>query len=127
MVEPTVGVDNTLPRGITAIVDTNVLIDVLSSGDLERAYQRSNGTDSDEATFRRVRSRESLILAWYLHSRGAKTCSLDDEPLRTLMAQAEPADKTKLQTQHVQLSVHLVNEHVLDRWTWLTISESIQE
>jgi hypothetical protein len=104
------------PRRFAAVIDTNVLLDIYSIADLEKAYGAAAGAETDETHFRRVRARESLVFAWLLHQRAATTISLPFEPSRMLVRDAPPDARDTLQTQHVQLSIYVVKDYVLDSW-----------
>lgn len=103
------------PRRVAAIVDTNVILDVFAVSDLLDAYAKAGG-ESDAALFRRVRARESHLLAWYLHSIGATTFSLPAESTRIMARRAPPDAMNTFASQHVQLSIYFLSDYVLDRW-----------
>jgi hypothetical protein len=107
---------------ITAVVDTNVILDIFAASDLLDAYEKHGG-DSDDALFRRVRARESLLLGWHFHSIGATTLSLPDESLRVMASRTPPDDPNEFAYQHVQLSIYFVKDYVLDRWNAATIPD----
>ena len=85
---------------VKCIVDTNVLADVFTCADLLRAYERPGATDNEnlETHFRRVRARESLLLAIYFHEQGFRTMSLPNEWIRTATRLAPPEDVTNFGT-----------------------------
>jgi hypothetical protein len=66
-----------------AVIDTNVLVDVLSSHDVLNAYGMKMSLDVD-MVYRRARARDSLILFEHLHRRKAWTVNLRDEPWNVL-------------------------------------------
>lgn len=99
----------------TAIVDTNVILDIFTVNDLVGAYAKR---DDSESLFRRVRIRESLLLAWYLRSIGATTRSLQNEVTR-LMVKRAPPESTTIESRYPNVMVNFVRPYVLDRWNVL--------
>lgn len=106
------------PSHVVAIIDTNVILDIFSMTDLMTAAMAASppDTDSSDAYFRRIRSRESLLLAWFLHTRAATTISLHHEVIRALTRAVDPTAVRTREWQHVQLSIYLLKDRVLDRW-----------
>ncbi len=100
---------------VTAIVDTNVILDIYLVNDLFKAYAKADG-DSEEGLFRRARARESHLLAWYLHEKGALTLSLPNESLKLMIKMADPKALHTVESQHAQLSIYFVKDYILDRW-----------
>lgn len=100
---------------IAAVVDTNVILDVFSPTDLLEAYKKG-GDFHREAEFRRARARESLLLAWHLHSTSARTLQLPRENVRLMVEKAKPGALDQYLSVHVQLSIYLIKERVLERW-----------
>src|SRR5215831_11905703 len=76
--------------GFDAVLDTCVVVDYYSIGNLEGACAAYAGLSHAEIASkadveaRRQRSRDTLLLAWYLHTRRFTTYSPLDEGLRIL-------------------------------------------
>lgn len=106
------------PDDLTAVVDTNVVLDVFSTHDLSREYEDIGitGLTSLDATYRRARARESLLFAIFLNEIGASTYSLHSELLAKIQDCVDPSAQDSLET-HVTTSVtHFVKPYLLDRW-----------
>lgn len=103
-----------------AVIDTNVVIDMRSCADLVQEYEKGPSSlaaaQTPEATFRRARVRESMILGWYLHRATAATSSLPDESVRTLTRMADPSDVLEFGTHFTTWFIYFVKDYVLDRW-----------
>lgn len=105
------------PERLAAIIDTNVVLDIYLFDALDKAYGKAGeGLDSREAFFRRVRARESPLLAWYFHSTGSITLALHHEPGVQMVKQAGPKTLGLLASQQAQISIYFVKDYVLNRW-----------
>lgn len=100
---------------LVAVVDTNVILDVISVADLSDAYNHENKTENDRY-FRRFRARDALIMAWYLHASEATTLSLINEVARVGLRTAPLTAGNTLEGQHMHLSFALQHKFVLNRW-----------
>jgi hypothetical protein len=106
----------------TALLDTNVVLDIYTTRDLEREYERPEGPDVDgaDAVYRRARARESLLLAMYFNQRKALTYGLHHESLREVVRASPPTQQSDLSTHYTTFFVHFVHEELLPHWrdTW---------
>lgn len=81
----------------TAVVDTNVLLDVYSCHDVAKTYDDVHSrlgvaaVDERSVVYRRARAQESLWLAIYFNKIGATTFSLHHESVELLTARVPPA------------------------------------
>ena len=109
-----------------AIVDTNVLLDIFSCHDLSTLYDRLGHADvaayDPQATYRRARVRDSLLLAMYLHNRGATTFSPYEA--RTIMvARVPPSAVDTFENHYTTIIVNFVKDQLLSRWRALSQNE----
>ncbi len=115
---------------ITAVVDTNLLLDVYSCHDLAGAYERllpelgERVFEQPDLKYRMARARESFLLALYFHEIRATTYSLHHEPLALLCLRAPPAPGGhSLEADFVRVFIHFTHEHVIPNWTVAMPSE----
>jgi hypothetical protein len=103
---------------LTAIIDTNVSLDIYGCFDVSKLYDRlgEDGLDEPEAVFRRARARESLLLAIYLNKIKARTYGHIDEVMKILEARVPPSDLTAAETHYTTQFIHFVKDRVLPRW-----------
>jgi hypothetical protein len=99
-----------------AVIDTNVMLDVYSCADLARQYELDEDVSGPQATFRRARARESLLLAIHLHSVEATTYGLEHEVPRILRKMADPEASETLETNFTKLFLYFVKDNVLSGW-----------
>jgi hypothetical protein len=99
-----------------AVLDTNVMLDVYSCHDLANEYRKGGDVAGPEATYRRARARESLMLAIYLHSIRATTYGLHHEVPRMLTEMVDPAAHGAWENHFTTLFVHFVKDEVLFGW-----------
>jgi hypothetical protein len=111
-----------LPK-IHAITDTNVLLDIYSCHDVigayNRAYERLGPTAIDEPAviYRRVRARESILLALYFHRIAAHSYSLHAEVLELLTRRSPPAPPGQtIESDFTTFFLHFVKDSVLPAW-----------
>ena len=102
---------------LTAVVDTNVLIDIFSCHDLNQLLMQlgEDGFLDRNAIYRRARARESLLLAIHLHSLGAKTYSVY-EPARLMERIVDPEAVQSLETHFTTHVLHFVRDYILQNW-----------
>lgn len=112
-------------KSVQAVVDTNVVLDIYSITDLSRAHESGGDDDTPERLFRRVRLRESLMLAWLFHVTHAVTVSLPNELQRLAARHAPPDAKGTVELQHMQLSIYLQKDLVLSNW--VALMENVDE
>jgi hypothetical protein len=110
-----------------AILDTNVYIDIHSAHRLfgafacalEKGDTAIAAVDDSEMVFRRVRARESLLLALYLNKIGAVTWSLGPEALSKLIECVPHEVETEVQLMalwHTYLAIRFVKPLLLPNW-----------
>lgn len=112
-----------LPAGLTAIVDTNVLVDLYSCSDLLKEYESLGLPDlaramrTPKAIWRRARARESLLLVWHFHLVEARTFHLVTEQIDILLRPdvAKPGGG-KFTGAFATVFVNFVKERVLSGW-----------
>ena len=107
---------NVSTESIVAVVDTNVMLDVYSCHDLEGEYDKGGDIAGPNATYRRARARESLLLAIYLHAIRAMTYGLHHELPRKLTEMVDPAAHGTWVNHFTTLFVHFVKDDVLFGW-----------
>ena len=100
-------------QDLLAVVDTNVILDVVSLHDLSQTYERlgADGVDTPDAVYRRSRARESLLLAIYFHKAKAVTYSLHSEPVAILTTKVDPTSEDALETHYTKLFIHFVRKY----------------
>lgn len=101
-------------HGTIAILDTNVLIDVLSCHDVLDAYFMKTSFDAD-MIYRRARVRESLVLLEYLHRLKARTFSLYYEPWKVLV-RAVPPERHDMRRTFIFIAIHYLFENLWRDW-----------
>ncbi len=105
---------------ITAVVDTNVLLDIFSCRDLFEEFESSGaGTDDGKLDEPRLvqlaRARESMVLAMYFDRISATTFSLHHEAL-VLLERVSPPQPSDFFTTFTTLLIHFVKDYLLPRW-----------
>ena len=123
------------PR-VTAVIDTNVLIDIMSIHDIvkgfveaEKAGAKATAADalrvfqSPELKPRRERARDALLLAIYLHTAGATTFCARGEATRVLTERSPPVGDDGASNEsmaYTRLWFEFILERVLPGWslTW---------
>ena len=130
------------PR-ITAILDTNVMLDLFACHDIldahEKAVERFTGTpelhtslgDLDimfdpEVQFRLLRARESLFLAMHLHKTHATTFSLRGE-FETKLEKLAPLESAGTDVRRPLFTgafVHFVHDSLLFGWNDTVIADN---
>ena len=116
----------------TAVLDTNVLVEMYAGSDVFATYQKLSVTletlDDEAAVKRRARARNSLLLADYLHKQRAKTYGLHSERVSIITRcvppkPTEPAtskDDAAIAAYNLLITtkmVHVVKDRIFDRWT----------
>lgn len=96
-----------LGAGIVVVLDTNVIIDMTSSVDFDKATPAQKG-------YRRSRAREATLLSLYLHELGATTFSLHE----AIRKQKVVVPNTTFTRAHVMvvLWVNVLFERMLPNW-----------
>ncbi len=100
------------------VIDTNVLVEFFSATDLLAAHANMDpgAVDSPQLRDRRIRARESLLLAWCLETRALCSLSLGEESKRVLVRDADPSALGTFESQFVQVSIYFVKDHVFPLW-----------
>jgi hypothetical protein len=113
-------------RGVSAILDTNVVLEIYSIHDLFEAYDRTGADDVDapELVFRRARARDSLLLAMYFHATRAKTVALPQEFQRILTGRVPPEASEDARWHFTWLFWTFVHKQVLSGWKSNTVPGS---
>ncbi|MCU0702134.1 MAG: hypothetical protein MUC96_37030 [Myxococcaceae bacterium] len=120
-----------------AVLDTNIIIDIFSIGDLLAASQKSaHGQNIDHSSsdllFRRIRARESLLLAWFFHTKGARTETYGREAVEILSRHVPPqldpeeSSESRFKRNYATVSIWFLKDYILPRWN-LTIDRSEPE
>ncbi len=105
---------------IAAVVDTNVLIDIFSISDLVRAHSVADvSSDSAELLFRRIRARESLLLAWFFHRSKLATRSYGSEATRILSRLSPPDRRADFEVNFTRTSIWFIKDYMLPGWSLL--------
>jgi hypothetical protein len=114
-------------RDDVAVVDTNVIVDMFTTKDLETEYMKLGDAQVEQAartrgaTFRRARQRESLLLGWYLHKERATTFHVVTEALRIMRRVADPDAVHEFGTHFTTHFVHFIKDRVLADWNDRTV------
>ena len=114
-------VGSVVPSSTIAVLDTNVILDILSCHDLMQEYEElgEGAVDQEPMVYRRARARESLLLCMHLHGSWSDTLSLH-EALDQLMAKAPPGQlATSFETAFTTIFIWFVKDYVLPRWEML--------
>jgi hypothetical protein len=100
------------------VVDTNVILDIYTCGDLYDEYMRAAPGDLDNPAtiYRRARARESLVLAIHLHETGASTLSLPNESLNHMVRVADPKKLDDPKVHFTWLFVNFIKDRTLSNW-----------
>lgn len=103
---------------VGAVLDTNVLLDIYSGHDLLAAYDNlgAEQPNAPELVFRRVRARDGVLLASYLHKQRITTCSLDNEFQSRLRKLAPPTETADFECHFTTFFVWFVKDHILPDW-----------
>lgn len=99
---------------LVAVLDTNVLVDVLSCHDLLEAYD-IHDAESLPLVYRRARARESLLLCMHLHDTWSDTLSLH-EAVRVLEKCSPPEDKVSFARAFTETFIWFVGDDLLPNW-----------
>jgi rRNA-processing protein FCF1 len=103
---------------ILAVLDTNVLLDIYSSHDLLRTYERlgEGAVDDISMVYRRARARESLLVVNYFNKVKADTFSLY-EAIEQLERHAPSAKGgTSFESAFTRTFIWFVRDYVLPDW-----------
>jgi hypothetical protein len=100
------------PAEVVAIVDTNVLLDLVSCHDFVNA---ARADDDQKRLYRLRRVGEALHLAIYLNARKAATYSHVEEA-RDVAVREAPPEAIGLATEYVKAFLYFVNERLLNKW-----------
>ncbi len=105
-------------RPPSVALDTNVLLDIYSCHDLFGTYERlgEQGVETAEATYRRARARESLLLAIALHRAATVTFSLGDESMKQMVERVPPDETDSYPTHHSVIMINFVCPVLLEGW-----------
>jgi hypothetical protein len=110
-----------------AVIDTNVILDVISIHDLTREYGKPHDDlDAPNLIFRRARARESILAMIYLNKIEATTFNLHGELLEQLERYAPPGQDTP-ETYFVNTFLWFVKDHVLREWDWIIPTQPGEE
>jgi len=102
---------------VSAILDTNVLMDLYSCHDLIRIYDKAGITvHSREAAYRRARARGALLLAVFLHRSKAVTYGPYAEPLRLMERNVDPTSGDTFAYHFTNHFTNFVRETLLGDW-----------
>jgi hypothetical protein len=107
----------------SAVVDTNVVLDVYSCHDVAKRYDEVHSrlgiaaVDEASVVYRRTRARESLLLAIYFNKIGASTFSLHHESVELLTTRVPPAPGGQtLESDFTTVFLYFVKDYVLPEW-----------
>jgi hypothetical protein len=111
-----------------AVIDSNVLLEVVSTHDLARLYNAPSNTDpaGEVATLRRQRARESLLLAVHLNRIKAATYSIF-EPFRIVLKKVDPSASDNFEYHAITIWAHYIKDRVLPGWAMLNPSNGDDE
>jgi hypothetical protein len=102
------------------IVDTNVFQEFTSLSDLLRATALPMTEDeilqSREVAYRKSRTRDSVMLAWFCHRHRVTTYGVTGEKFSILLRLAPPELREDPNTAFVQAIIHFVTGSVLRDW-----------
>jgi hypothetical protein len=109
--------------GIRALIDSNVMLEIVSCVDMSKAYNES-GLDPEgpEATLRRQKARESLLLSMYLNKTSARTFSLF-EATRITVREVAPQATGTFANHAMVIWAHYIKDAVLPDWEILCPSD----
>jgi hypothetical protein len=110
----------------SAVVDTNVILDIFSCHDLDATYTRLGAAaaiDDRNARYRRARVRGSMLLAMYLNASRATTYSLHAEAVAKLTEKAPPKDTTSFLPAFTTEIVHFIKDRLFSEWVAGTSKE----
>lgn len=104
-------------QGATAIVDTNVLLEITSWHDVLNAYKNVEVEEPETPYMRhrRARVRESILLGIYLHKQKAVTYSLVSE-LVDLLARHAPPEARDFNTEYAKVVIHYIFDDIWRDW-----------
>jgi hypothetical protein len=111
----------------TAILDTNVFLDIYSCHDVTGTYDNLYlklgvaALDEQQVVYRRARARESLLLAMFFNKTRATTFGLHNEAIELLVRCAPPSKAGggpggALESCYTSFFVHFVRDYVLPDW-----------
>lgn len=110
-----------------AVIDSNVMLEAVSCVDLMKHCERPDfDPRSAEATPRRQKARESLLLAIHLDRIGATTYSLF-ESARITLREVDPEAHENFENHAIKLWLHYVKDSVLPKWTMIMPSTGDEE
>lgn len=116
------------------VLDTNVLLDILSWHDLMATADRVHAERGDDAmldpavTYRLARARESTLLAIHLNRTKATTYNLLGEGARLMLQQAPPITENSSPVgAFVHVALHFVKDYLLPNWTMSVDAYSIDD
>jgi hypothetical protein len=111
-----------------AVLDTNVVLEAVSCVDLVKLYNNQPDIDplSPEATLRRQKARESLLLSIYLNSIKATTYSIF-ESMRITVREVDPNANDEFENHAMIIWTHYVKDKVLPDWVMTSPSSGDDE
>jgi hypothetical protein len=107
-----------------AVLDTNVVLEAISCVDLVKLYNNQPDIDplSPEATLRRQKARESLLLSIYLNSIKATTYSIF-ESMRIAVREVDPNANGEFENHMMIIWLYYVKDKVLPDWVMTSPSD----
>lgn len=104
-----------MPSSVEAVVDTNVMLDIFSCHDLERAAEIFP-VDGHELEYRKRRAGDSVLLAIHLNEISAQTVGLNEfiTQLKTIVPKARAG--TSMSSDFTTFCIWFVKDHLLPRW-----------
>lgn len=101
---------------VSAVMDSNVLVELVSYHDLDNAFARSRSKDG-AFHYRKQRLRNTLILFEYLHRNKLTTYSMRDEPIAILSRLIPEDRKFTPHTEHLRVAIPFLAENIFRDWT----------
>ena len=107
-----------------AVLDTNVVLEAISCVDLVKLYNNQPDLDptGPEATLRRQKARESLLLSIHLNTIKATTYSIF-EPMRIAVREVDPNAHGEFENHAMVIWTHYVKDEVLPDWVMTSPSD----
>jgi len=106
-----------------AVVDTNVLLGIYSCHDLTNTYETTHARvgieaiDDPAVSYRRLRARESFLLALFFNDIKATTYSLHSEVLNLMLTRVPPAEGGEtMESDFTTTFFWFVRDYLLSDW-----------
>ena len=115
------GAQEASPGGLRLIVDTNVVQEFIALHDLLHAADRKTTEEillSREVAYRKARTRDSVMFAWFCHLQRATTYIAAGETVSTLFRKAPPKNGDDWNASFVRAIIHFVKQRVLPGMPW---------